>query len=464
MSNDLKQKLGLFSAIMVVVSAMIGSGVFKKISNMSAELGQVNWVLFAWAVAGGITLIGSLCNAEVAGLIPKSGGQYVYFSKIYGRFFSFLFGWASFSVIQTATAASVAYIFAESLNSILNLQNVLGSLNEFTLFSLGDFSIQPFNNFNVKIIAILLISFLTWMNYRGVEYGEKISNVLGVTVIIGILIIIIFGVFNSSQPLNEIAQSPNAIKEISISTFFAAMMSAFWAYEGWNNVGYLSGEIKNPKKNVPMAFLFGTSIVIMLYLLVNWAYFQINGINFYSQLENGKIAAVESLNTVWKYGGFLISILIVISTFNSTNNSVMSAARIYHAMANDGLFIPSAGKTHPKYKTPHLSLIYQWIWCIVLILSGSFDLLTEMLVFVAFIFYGCGALGVIILRKKMNEVERPFKVPLYPILPIIFVIFSFVLVILTLINAPVQSLIGMGLVILGIPLYLYYNKKQVNKL
>ena len=459
MSDGLKQQLGLFSAVMVVISAMIGSGVFKKISTMSHELQHSGWVIAAWAAAGLITLMGSLSNAEVAGMIAKPGGQYVYFQAMYGKLFAFLFGWASFSVIQTATAASVAYVFAESINNLVTLPQLSPELADWTIFSIKDFHFQPFNNFGVKLTACTLVVLLSSINYRGIAYGEKIGNILGGAVVLGIIFIIILSLSAGSEPsiISESAAGTN----LTFSSFFAAMLAAFWAYEGWNNVGFLGGEIINPKRNIPIALALGTLIVMILYVSVNASYFKSGNVEFFMGVYEKKnaIAAVEAINQVWIYGGLFISILILVSTFNSTNNSLMSAPRIYYTMAHDGLFLKSAGKSHPRFLTPHRSILYQMVWCIVLILSGSFDMLTEMLVFVAFIFYGCGALGVIVLRYKMPLEPRPFKVPLYPVIPIVFTLFSAFLVCYSIMDSPGNAVVGLILISLGFPAYMLLNKR-----
>lgn len=460
MSASLKQKLGLYSAIMVVISAMIGSGVFKKVTAMSADLHSSYWVILAWICAGLVTLMGSLSNAEIAGIVAKPGGQYVYFQTIYGRLFAFLYGWSSFSVIQTATAASVAYVFAESLNQFLHLPVLSVVYDQWTLFSIYDFQFQPLHNFGVKVLAIGLVLILSAVNYRGIDYGERIGNIFGAIVVVGILSIILFAFFFGHEP-TAIDQQSSAFEPVKASAFFAAMMAAFWAFEGWNNVGFLGGEITQPKKNIPIALTVGTIVVIVLYVLVNTAFFKLCSIEFFEALhqKENAIAAVSALDTAVKGGATMIAILILISTFNSTNNSLMTAPRIYYAMAQDGLFHASAAQTHKQFLTPHKAIIYQMIWCIVLILSGSFDMLTEMLVFVAFIFYGSGALGVIVLRHRMPDVERPFKVPLYPVLPIVFTVFSLFLVSYTMIDSPGNTIIGLLLVSLGLPIYWLMNKR-----
>jgi basic amino acid/polyamine antiporter, APA family len=463
MSQELKQKLGVFSAVMVVVSAMIGSGVFKQISQMSYNLQDSVWVLVAWACAGLITLMGSLSNAEVAGMIAKPGGQYVYFQTMYGKLFAFLFGWASFSVIQTATAASVAFVFAESLNNLIPLPQVSAYWSNLTLFTFYDFQLQPFNNLGVKSIACLLVLVLSMINYRGIDYGERISNLFGSAVVLGVFFIIVFSFVMGDNPVKS---QSSQFKEIDfLPMFFSAMLAAFWAYEGWNNVGFLGGEIKNPKKNIPIALALGTIIVMVLYVFVNAAFFKLGDISFYNQIyqQDNQVAAIAGIKQVWIMGGLFISILIIVSTFNSTNNSLMTAPRIYYAMAKDGLFFKKAGLSHPKFLTPHKAILLQLFWCLVLIISGSFNMLTEMLVFVAFIFYGCGAFGVIILRRKMPNENRPFKVPLYPIIPLVFTLFSAFLVYYSIVQSPGYAIIGLILVVLGIPLYYFFNHQSSPK-
>jgi APA family basic amino acid/polyamine antiporter len=441
---------------MVVVSAMIGSGVFKKVSIMSNDLHSSAWVLGAWLCAGLITLMGSLSNAEVAGLIAKPGGQYVYFQKMYGKLFAFLYGWSSFSVIQTATAASVAYVFAESFNRLFPLPILSEYWSNYTLLTIADFQLQPFHNFGVKMMACGLIVFLSIINYKGISYGEKIGNILGGLVVLGLLLIVFFAFTHSVNP-NPFSLKSSSFQPVKVSVFFSAMMAAFWAFEGWNNVGFLGGEIKNPKRNIPIALFVGTLIVMTLYFFVNMSYFKMTDIVFFEGIlkKENAIAAVESISTIWVTGGMLISVLILVSTFNSTNNSIMTSPRIYYAMANDGLFLKSAGKTHPKYSTPHRSIVYQMCWCMLLVMSGSFDMLTEMLVFVAFIFYGCGAFGVIVLRYKMPNDERPFKVPFYPVLPLFFTLFSAFLVAYSIKESPGNAIVGLLLLSLGLPMYFY---------
>lgn len=455
--GQLSRSIGLFTAITLVVGSMIGSGVFKKVAPMSAELGSPWMVLLCWFIAGIITLMGALTNAEVAGLIAEPGGQYAYFRRMYGKFFAYLYGWSSFSVIQSATAASVAYIFAESLNSIVPLGRLPADWE--AIGFPGYFA--PFANAGVKVATIGLLTLLTTINYFGVKYGGRLTTVLASTIVVCIFSIILLCLSASGGTVQNLehAVATEGMGQGTLGLFgamFTAMIAAFWAYEGWNTIGFLGGEIKNPLKNVPMSLFYGVGFVILVYLAINFSY------HFVLPVENliaidtaeNQIAAVEVIRSFLGNGGALmISILILMSTFNSTNTTIMGAPRIYFAMAADKVFPKAIAKVHPKYKTPSNSLILQCVWASVLVMSGSFDQLTEMLIFAAFIYYGAGAFGVFVLRRKMKEVPRAYKVWGYPVVPALFVLFSTTLVIVSIITQPVLSAVGLGLIALGIPFY-----------
>lgn len=458
----LEPTLGLFTVILLVVSSIIGSGVFKKVAPMSELLGSPSLVLLCWLLAGLVTLLGALTNAEVAGLIADSGGQYVYFKKMYGKFFAFLYGWASFAVIQCATTASVAYVFAQSVHAMIPLPGLpdhIASIEVLGLFI-------PFDNFGVKLLTIGLIVLLSVVNYRGVKYGGLITNVFASTVVVAIFGIIFAGLASTSGSISNMQQSipTDTIANLGLfGAMFAGMRSAFWAYEGWNNVGFIGGEIKNPKKNLPLALTTGVIFVVITYLLINFVYLYVSPIgNIIAeyQADGNSITAIAVAQTILgSWGGGAIAILIIISTFNCTNSTVLTAPRIYYAMAKDGLFFRKAAEVHPTFHTPGRAIVISAIWSSVLVLSGSFDQLTDMLVFAAFIFYGAGAFGVYILRKKMKDTPRPYKVNV--ILPALFMMFCIVLVVVTLIEAPRESGIGLALIAAGIPFYYFWNKRAI---
>ncbi|MDX2000877.1 MAG: amino acid permease [Chitinophagales bacterium] len=464
----LQKSLGLFTVILVVISSIIGSGVFKKVAPMSLELGSPELVLACWFLAGLVTLLGSLTNAEVAGLIAEPGGQYVYFKHMYGKFFAYLYGWASFAVIQCATTAAVSYVFSQSLDGLLfsqtgaHLPTLTGPITEWSFWGM-----TPFANFGVKLLTIGLITILTVVNYRGVKYGGFITNLFASTVVIAIFGIIFLGLFLSQGSMANITSSvaSSSIAEKGLfAAMFAAMVSAFWAYEGWNNVGFLGGEVINPKRNIPLAFIIGVLLVILLYLLVNLTYLfvlPIDQIISNHLADDNSITAVEVMRHILgNTGAILISILILVATFNCVNSSILTAPRIYYAMAKDKLFFPAVAKVHPTFHTPHIALIVSGIWSSILVLSGSFDQLTDMLVFAAFIFYGAGAFGVFVLRRKMPDAERPYKVIGYPVVPALFILFCITLVIMTLINDPGNAGKGLILILIGVPFYFLWNNSN----
>ncbi|MDZ4710869.1 MAG: amino acid permease [bacterium] len=467
-SSGLLTKLGLYTAILIVISSMIGSGVFKKAAPMALDLESGGIMLLCWVIAGIVTLIGAATNAEIAGIIAAPGGQYVYFKEMYGRAFAFIYGWSCFSVIQTASIASIAYVFAESVNAVIPLPHLSESLESYTLFGI----FNPLASFGVKALTIITIIFLTTANYLGVIFGGFINNLFTTLKVIGILVIIILGLTLSGGSVSNISplgENPAATYGGSslglFGAMFAAMLGAFWAYDGWNNIGYLGGEIKNPKRNIPLALFTGVGIVIGIYLLINFVYLYVMPVNEMIEIANKEntIIAVEVMRKFLGEGGaFFISILIMVSTFGTTNGTILASSRIYFAMAKDNLFFKSCGDIHSKFRTPSTSLLIQGAWASLLVLSGTFDQLTDMLIFASFIFYGAGALGVFILRKKMKTIERPYKALGYPVLPAIFILFCLTLVVVTIIQNPRDAGIGLALVFSGIPFYLFWNRRKKN--
>lgn len=464
--TTLKQTLGLFTAIMVVVSAMIGSGVFKKAAPMAAELGNSTAIILCWAVAGIITLFGALSNAEVGSHIAKPGGQYVYFKRMYGKPFAFLYGWASFSVIQTATSASVAFVFAESLNELY----VLPQLSE-TWTSISIAGITPFENFGVKLVAILCIILITIINTLGVENGGMIGNLLASTILVSMAILVFCGFFLEAKTPELISIKPvsTVTSNVSLSTFFTAMLAAFWAFEGWNTVGFLGGEIKNAKRFIPIALGLGVLIVVANYVLVNTAFLEVLNLNYFVAFHQANeaggniIPATEVMRALLgKQGAIVISILILLSTFNTSNNTIMTSPRIYYAMAKDKVWWNAFGKIHTKFRTPHIALMFHALISILFVLSSSFDMLTDMLILVAFIFYGAGAWGVFVVRKKMIHSDtKTFRVPSF--VPIVFVVFSMGLIANSMWVNTIGSLTGILIVLGGLPIYFYFNYLRKSK-
>ena len=460
--RNLVKTLGLGYVIIFVVANIIGSGVYKKIAPMAAELHSSVWILLAWIVGGIITLFGALSNAEVAGLLADTGGEFVYFKKIYNRFFAFLYGWSLFTVIQTAAISSLAYVFAQSLNSIIHIPEIFPSLQHFTIGGV----FYPFQDFGVKLSAILLILVLTFLNITGLKSGAGVSKVILGLVGIGLAVIIFFGLSNiSSIPANYMDVRELTLGTVSLSSFYTAMLAAFWAYQGWVSVGFIGGEIKDPTRNIPKGIVMGVFIVIIIYLLVNVTYLTLLSIPQLEQIHasGNQIAAVEAVRSFWGTGGVLfISLLILVTTLGCTNASILTGARPYYAMARDRLFFSGIGKLN-NASVPGNSLLWQGIWASVLVLSGTFDQLTDMIIFAVFIFYGATSLGVFILRRKMPHVYRPYKVWGYPYVPAIFILFCIGLFFNTVVTRPREAALGMILILSGIPVYLFLHRKYSPK-
>jgi len=460
--RNLVRTLGLGYVVIFVIANIIGSGVYKKIAPMAAELHSSVWILMAWIVGGIITLFGALSNAEVAGLLADTGGDFVYFKKIYNRFFAFLYGWSLFTVIQTATISSLAYVFAQSLNSIIPLPELFTYLQHFTVGGV----FFPFQDFGVKLTAILLILLLTTLNISGLKSGAGVSKAILLMVCTGLAVIVIFGLSsNVATPANYMDVSDLTRGTVSISSFYTAMLAAFWAYQGWVSVGFIGGEVKDPTRNIPKGIVIGTLAIIFIYLLVNVTYLSLLSIPQLEQIHaaGNQIAAVEAVRSFWGTSGVLfISLLILVTTLGCTNASILTGARPYYAMAKEKLFFSGIGKLN-NANVPGNSLLWQGVWASVLVLSGTFDQLTDMIIFAVFIFYGATSLGVFILRRKMPDAHRPYKVWGYPFVPAIFILFCIGLFFNTIVTRPREAAIGVILILSGIPVFFYLQRKYSKK-
>ena len=460
-SQQLNRSLNLKLVIVFVIANVIGSGVYKKVAPMMGELHSSGWVLIAWVLGGIISLFGALSYAEVAGLLASTGGDYVYYQKIYNKFFAFQFGWSTFAIIQTAAISSLAYVFAQSFNSIAHLPPMLSSVSDFNIAGI----FYPFKDFNIKFTAIALIILLTIVNTRGLKTGAWLSTAILLLVFIGIFIIISFGLSSNQSDISMAFQMKTTNNQsVTFSAMFTAMLAAFWAYQGWASVGYIGGEAKNPNRNIPIGIATGMFIIIAIYLLVNTAYLSLLPASTLEHINvsGNSIAAIEAVKVFWgRSGELFIAILIVITTLGCDHATIVVSSRVYYAMAKEGLFFKKAALLN-EASVPGNSLLYQCIWACILVLSGTFDQLTDMIIFAVFVFYGATALGVFILRKKMPDAPRPYKVWGYPIVPAIVVLFSAALFINTIIARPREAGIGLVLMLTGVPMYFYFRRKKIN--
>lgn len=467
--SGLVRSFGLKMAIIIVMSAIIGSGVFKKVAPMADELGHAGWVILAWVLSGIIVLFGVLSIAELAAMFPHSGGPFSWLEKIYGKLISFLYGWSCFTVVQSAAIASVAFVFAGALNTFAPLPHLPTEWEQMSILG-----VHLFNNIGAKMASCLLIIGLTVANIRGAKKGGWISLIFtfSIVVCIALIIAVAFGSTVGSwhtfatPSAKYVGDGVSALGFVGIMVI--AMRHAFWGYEGWIALGFIGEEIKEPERNMPRAMAYGIILILLLYALINTAYLYVMPIDEMSramQLDENNIAAVLVVDKIFGNGGaFVVSAMILISTFGCTNATILVSSRIYYAMAREGWFFKSVARTHPKHQTPSRSLIYQCVWACLLTCSGSFDLLTDLVIIAAFIFYGLIVFGVVVYRKKQPALERPYKTWGYPAVPIGFTIFCLVLLTMSLVESPGKSLVGFALVISGLPFYFFWRQKHRTKI
>jgi len=451
----LNRTLGLVTATLVVTGIMIGSGIFKKIVPMSKLGLSETQILLVWIIAGFISMLGAFIVAGLANTTEESGGVYEYLRLAFGNFSSFLFGWTDFAIIGSASIAALSFIFAQTIDSVYALPN---PLQQWEHISIG--VIQPFKSSGVKIIAIVTILFLTWINYKGVKNSGLVNNIVTGAKIIGILTLTIMGLtYVSPETL------PNAVTAVAeagntnlFAAIFTALLSALWAFDGWYNLSYITGEIKNPKRNIALAIIIGVGAVTLLYLLINFAFMQVLSLDELASLNDNNIGAVEVADRViGPLGRTGISVLIMLSVFGTLNGSILAHSRVIYRMAQEGYFFKAAKTVHPTNRTPSKALLYTLVWSCILVLSGTFDMLTDMVVFASFLFFVLIALALFKLKKQG---KIPEKVIGHPWAAILFLLFSLGLVVNTLVQTPMQSLIGLALICSGIPFYLYFHGKN----
>ncbi len=462
--KGLVRSFGLGMAIVIVISSIVGSGVFKKVAPMAEKLGSPTLVMVAWAFAGLVILCGIMSVAELSSIYPDSGGAYSWLGKIYGKIPSFLYGWSCFTVIETAAIASVAYVFAGAVNTFIPLPHLSPALEQTSFLG-----IHFLDNIGAKIVTSAVIIGLTIVNIRGTKSGGLVSKILTLAIVICIAAIIAtsFGSSVGSWHTFETTSStyPDggfAIMAL-VSVMILATRDAFWAFEGWIAMGFIGEEVKNPQKNMPKAFIYGILAVIVIYLLINCAYLYVMPIDemIKGMQDKNNIAAVLVVDKIFGDGGaYIISGIILLSTFSCTNATILVSPRIYYAMAKHKRFFKSAKDTHNKYNTPHKALIYQCVWAVILTFSGSFDILTDLVIIAAFIFYGLIVGGVVVLRIKKPTIDRPYKTFGYPVVPIFFTIFCLVFLVISFTESPGKSLVGVALILSGLPFYFYWKNKH----
>lgn len=456
---SLRRALGLSTSTLLVVGLLIGSGVFKKIVPMAQTGMGETAILLAWLVAGVVSLFGALTVGGLAKITEESGGTYEYLQLSFGKFTGFLSGWADFMIMGPGSLAALAFLFAQSVNSIVPIPQPFQSLES---ISIADF-ISPFADSGVKLLGIAAIVALTGINYLGVHKSGIVNNSITAVKILGILLLIFLGV-TYSKP--EVITETLAVSIVNprdgmlfLSAFLTAMLGAFWAYSGWDNATNISGEIINPKRNVPRAIAYGILIVMAIYILTNFAYMNVLPLEKLRAIGGNEIGAMVVAKTLMgSQGNILLSVLIVISVFGCLNSNLVTIPRRYFRMAEKGYFFKDVKRVHPRFRTPYMALTYSMVWSCILLVSGSFDMLTDMVIFASFIFYGL--LAIALIKLKRNGTIKT-KVTGYPVIPIIYLVFSVAFCINTLWAQPKQSALGILLILTGVPFYYYFKKKNI---
>jgi len=460
--------LGMFSTVMIVVGGVIGSGIFRKSGVMAEQVGSLQLLLLVWLLAGVVTMFGALTNAEISGLIPETGGQYVFFERMYGPFPAFLYGWAAFVVIQTGSVAALAYVFAEYSTQFFPLPELSAATAAWSVHLpfIGD--IAPLREIGVKGLAVFVVVALTVVNYAGVRFGSVVQNISTIAKLAGMaaLLVALFLPSTGGSAAN-LTTTTSAVPKSGLAlaaALAAAMQGAFWAYDGWVKVSYVGGEVREPQRVIPRATVLGMFIVTAIYVVMNVAYCWVLPAD---AMAGSKLVAADAAERVFDGGGKWIAALVMISTFGANNAVILASARVYFSMGRRGTAPGFLGRVNPRFHTPGAALAVQCLWAVALIFSGTFDTLTDTLIFVAWIFYAAGAFGVFVLRHKEPSAPRPCKVPGYPFVPVAFVVFAAVFLALTIYNdlanyrdavargkpALINSAFGLFLVLVGTPIY-----------
>ena len=459
----MEKKLKLWDAVMIVMGSMIGSGIFIVSADIMRNLGSGYWMIVVWLITAVMTVAAAISYGELSAMFPKAGGQYTYITEIFGKPMGFLYGWGMFTVIQTGTIAAVAVAFGKFTAYLVP------SLNDAApLFQSGDFKITW-----IQILAIVVILFLTFVNTKGVQFGKILQNVFTSSKIIALLGLIVLGfvLISQSNWSSNMSFGWDAFqnlkqtewKSISGATVLggiaAAMVGSVFSSVAWENVTFISGEIENPKKNVVKAMILGTSAVMILYLLVNFVYLNALDRDSIAFAANDRVAVAAAEKMFGNAGTIIIAVLVMISTFGCVNGIVLAGARVFQTMAKDGLFLKSAVENN-KNGVPEKSLWMQGIWASLLCLSGQYGDLLDMISFVIVLFYMITVFGVIYLRIKKPELERGYKTFLYPFTPILYLLIGTGFCILLFIYKPQYTWPGLGLILIGLPVYFFINKNK----
>jgi APA family basic amino acid/polyamine antiporter len=493
-----QQRLGLFDSTMLVAGAMIGSGIFIVSAEIARDLGSAGWLLAIWVLTGIITIAGALSYAELAAMMPHAGGQYVYLREAYSPFWGFLYGWTLFLVIQTGTIAAVGVSFAKYLGVLVPQLGTQRGTGAWVLPLWGDFYFSA-----GQCVAVVVIIFLTMLNCLGVREGKWTQNIFTVAKTLALALLIVLGLFvaanskaieiNMADLWGGARQTQRYLDVQKIVGFGGlavvlmvaggSMVGSLFSADAWNNVTFTAGEVKNPRRNLPLSLAIGTGLVIILYVLANVAYVSalpVQGVEgasttfergiSYAQDDRVATALMEEVSPKLgldritpNFGPAFMAVAIMVSTFGCANGLILAGARLYYAMAHDGLFFRSVGRLNVR-GVPAIGLVLQGIWAALLTFSGTYNQLLDYVIFANLLFYVLTVTGLFVLRRKRPDAERPYRAVAYPVLPAIYVILCAVIMLDLLVVKPLYTWPGLIIVLTGIPVYFLWRRKGFAKI
>ncbi|MGD0470574.1 MAG: amino acid permease [Terriglobales bacterium] len=494
--------LGLTSATMLVMGSMIGSGIFIVSAEISREVASPALLIGAWLITGFLTIVGALMYGELAAMMPRAGGQYVYLRESLGPLWGFLYGWTLFLVIQTGTIAAVGVAFGKFLGIFwpaVSSSNWIVHLWKVPKFTVGPMILGGMDvGLNTQnLAAILVVVLLSVINIFGVKTGAFIQNIFTTAKVSALLGLVIFGIFLGRNAravaanfganfwhnaglgtLHDVGGGVGvgvgeSMLVSTLTVLAIAQVGSLFSADAWNNVTFTAGEVKNPNRNLPLSLALGTGVVIALYIACNFVYLSalplVGSPTGATLLERGiqyaredRVATAVMTQMFGSIGGSLMAVAIMISGFGCNNGLILSGARVYYAMAKDGLFFHGVARLHPQYKTPAVSLMVQMIWTCVLCISGSYGQLLDYIIFAVLVFYVLTIFGLFVLRRTHPEAERPYKAIGYPILPAIYIVMALFIDIVLLRYKPQYTWPGLFIVLLGIPVYYIWRPRNAN--
>jgi APA family basic amino acid/polyamine antiporter len=437
----------------IVIGTVIGSGLFRVPQTMVQSVGTGGYVMLVFVVGGLLSLAGALSYAELGAAMPGAGGEYVYLTEAYGPVWGFLYGWTQMWVAKSGSIATLATAFFEYMATFRpDLEKVFYTIP----LPIGEHG-APLPLKYGQILAMVLILFLGLINYFGVKAGGDVQVVMTAIKVGAIGVVIVAGLmYRNAGTATAHAQTPLA--PLTAAGFFAALVAALWAYDGWNNVSMVASEVKHPQRYLPLALIGGTLAVMVLYLLANTAYFHV--LSAAEVGANKRVAAAMMQRVFGGWGASAVSVAVMISIFAALNGSILSGSRVPYALARDGIFFRSFATVHPRFATPSVSILGLSLWAAVLVFSGRYDQLYNYVIFASWLLYGMTTAAVIVLRRTRPDLQRPYRTLGYPAVPLLFVGAAVLLEVFTLKNSPRESVAGIVLILLGLPFYFYWKRRN----